>query len=102
MPRGAQTHTDFQFAFDSMELVTDIKNKVEHAVETSYEFDTSRAPDKIRRNIGRAQALLSEMTFVYRVRLTRHHLQPTEHRHVGYRDSTLAHFINIDIPLFRR
>ena len=85
-----------------MELVIDIKKKIEHAVETSYEFDTGRAPDKIRRNKGRAKALLSEMTFVYRVRLIRHHLQPTEHRHVGYRDSTLAYSINIDTPVYRR
>ena len=43
--------------------------KIMHAVETSYEFDTSQAPENIGRNASRAQALLSKMRFVYRVRL---------------------------------
>jgi hypothetical protein len=47
----------------------DIKMKIKHTVEFSYEFDTSQAHDIIRRNARRAQALLNKMTFVYEVHL---------------------------------
>jgi hypothetical protein len=63
-----------------MELLTDMKSKIKHAVDSLYEFDTSRAPDSISRNVSRAQALLAKTTFVYRVRLIASHLQPTEYR----------------------
>jgi hypothetical protein len=46
-----------------------MKTKIKHAVEYSYDFDTSQAPDTITRNIRRARALLAETTFIYRVRL---------------------------------
>jgi hypothetical protein len=49
-----------------MRFVTDIKMKIKHVVESSYEFDTSQAPNS---NASRAQALLTYMNFVYRVRL---------------------------------
>jgi hypothetical protein len=52
-----------------MKLLIDIKTKIKLAVETSYEFDTSRTPDSISRNASRAQALLAKTTFIYRVRL---------------------------------
>jgi hypothetical protein len=52
-----------------MTLITDIKSRIEHTVESLYEFDTSQAPNSISRNATRAQALLTKMTFVYRVRL---------------------------------
>jgi len=58
---------DFQFVYSSMRLLADIKMKIKHAVESSYEFDTSQAPDSISRNSSLAQALLSEKkAFVYR------------------------------------
>jgi hypothetical protein len=52
-----------------MELITDFRVKIEHTVESSYEFNTSRDPDSINHNAKRAQALLTKMTFVYGVRL---------------------------------
>jgi len=62
-------HSDFQFVCSSMRLLTDIKTKIKHSVESSYEFDTSRAldGDTISRNARLAQALLTKMTFIYRV-----------------------------------
>ena len=60
---------DFQFVDNSMRFFTDIKKKIMYTVQSSYGFDTSRAPDSIGRNARRAQALLSRMTFIYRVRL---------------------------------
>jgi hypothetical protein len=91
---------DFQFKCSSMKLLKHMKMKIKSVVETSYEFDTSRAPDSISRNTGRAQALLTNTTFIYRVRLIAPHLQPTEHRHMVHRISTLAgaHVIHIDTP----
>jgi hypothetical protein len=81
LPHSARIHTNFQFVFNSMELVTDIRKNIKHAVESLYEFDTSRAPDNISRNATRVRALLIDTKFVYRVRLIYHHLRPTEHRH---------------------
>ena len=52
-----------------MRFLTDLKKKIKPTVQSSYGFDTSRAPDSIGRNARRAQALLSRMTFIYRVRL---------------------------------
>ena len=70
LPLGARIYLDFQFVYSSMRLLVDIKMKIKHAVESSYEFDTSRTPDIISRNASRAKALLSEKkSFVYRVRL---------------------------------
>ena len=52
-----------------MSFIADIKLKIMQAVETLYEFNTSQAPESIGRNATRAQALLTNMTFIYRVRL---------------------------------
>jgi hypothetical protein len=52
-----------------MELLTDIKMKIEHTVEFLYEFSTSQDLDSISHNAKLAQALLTKMTFVYGVRL---------------------------------
>ena len=52
-----------------MSFIADIKLKIMQAVETSYEFNTSQAPESIGRNATRAQKLLTNMTFIYRVRL---------------------------------
>jgi hypothetical protein len=100
LSRMAQLHLDFQFKCSSMKLLNEMKTKIKSAVESSYEFDTSRAPDSISRNTSRAQALLAKATFIYRVRLIASHLQPTEHRHMVHRISTLAgaHVIHIDTP----
>jgi Domain of unknown function (DUF6532) len=95
----AQLNSDFQIKCDSMKLLADMKTMIKHAVDSSYGFGTSRAPDSISRNASRAQALLAKTTFIYRVRLVASHLQPTEHRMV-HRISTLAsaHVIHIDTP----
>jgi hypothetical protein len=82
----AQLHLDVQFKCRSMKLLKYMKMMIKSVVESSYEFDTSRAPDSISRNTGRAQALLANTTFIYRVRLIAPHLQPTEHRHNGSQD----------------
>ena len=57
----------FQFVYSNMGFLTDIKAEIKHAVKSLYGFDTSRAPDIISRNASRAQALLSNMTFIYQV-----------------------------------
>ena len=67
LPHMARIHSDFQFVYSSMRFIRDIKMKIKHAVQSSYEFDTSQAPDIISRNAIRMQALLTNMTFVYRV-----------------------------------
>ena len=69
----AQLHLDFQFKCSSMELLNDIKTKTKIAVEYLLEFDSSRTPQSISRNVSRAKALLAETTFIYRVRLTASH-----------------------------
>jgi hypothetical protein len=48
-----------------MKLLNDMKAKTKPAVEYSYEFDTSHAPQSISRNASRAQALLAKTTFIY-------------------------------------
>ena len=97
---AARLYPDFQIKCDSMEFITDIKTKIKHVIDSSYEFDTSRAPGSISRNASRAQALLAKATFIYRVRLVTSHLQPAEHHHMVHRNSTLAgaHVIHIDTP----
>ena len=62
-----QINSFFKFVCGSMKHLSDIKLKIKQVVEASYEFDTSRAPDSIGRNASRAQALLSNFTFIYRV-----------------------------------
>jgi hypothetical protein len=57
-----------------MKLLNDMKMKIKPAVESLYEFDTSQAPQSISRNESRAQALLAETTFIYRVYLIISHL----------------------------
>ena len=79
----ARIHTDSQFVCSGMKLVTDIKTKIKHIVESSYGFDTSRAPDVISRNTSRAQGLLTKMTFIYQVRLI---ASPTEHHTSGLQE----------------
>ncbi len=64
-----QLHLDFQFKCTSMELLNDMKTKTKSVVESSYEFDTSQAPGSISHNASRAQGLLAETTFIYRVYL---------------------------------
>jgi len=72
-----------------MDLLTEIKAKIKHFVQSSYEFDTSRTPDSINRNASRAQALLTKMTFVYR--------EPNFGRrpHYPYRHPIIQKVINI-------
>jgi hypothetical protein len=70
----AQLHLDFQVKCSSMKLLNDMKMKAKSAVESSYEFDTSQAPQSISRNTRRAQALLAETTFIYQVYIIVSHL----------------------------
>jgi hypothetical protein len=100
-------HTDFQFVYSNVRFLTDIKTKIKHAVQYSYGFDTSRAPGSIGRNARRAQALLSRMTFIYRVRLMASPLQLIEHRYLVtgsqlWRASTISistsHYPDSDQP----
>ncbi|KAH8982652.1 hypothetical protein EDB86DRAFT_2969932 [Lactarius hatsudake] len=58
------------FADSNMKFFVDTKTKIMHVVEAQYGFDTSHAPDRISRNESLAQALLSHMAFIYRVRLS--------------------------------
>jgi hypothetical protein len=64
----ARAHMDFQFVNGGMRFLTNIKMKIKQVVEFWYGFDSSRAPESISHNASRAQALLAQMTFVYRVR----------------------------------
>ena len=70
----AQLHVSFQFKCSSMKLLDDMKTKTKSAVESSYEFDSSQAPQSIGRNASRAQALLAETAFIYLVYLIILHL----------------------------
>jgi hypothetical protein len=83
-----------------MKLLTDMKTKVKHAVDFAYEFRTCQAPDSIGRNASRAQALLTQTAFIYRVRLVASYLQPAEHPNIVCRNSISwnAHVIHIGIP----
>jgi hypothetical protein len=53
-----------------MKLIDDMKTKTKSAVESSYGFDTSQAPQSISSNASRAQALLADATFIYQVYLS--------------------------------
>ncbi|KAI9509440.1 hypothetical protein F5148DRAFT_753521 [Russula earlei] len=59
LPQGGQ------FIDRSMKLLYDMKMKIMPYVESFYGFDASRAPEIIHRNARRAQALLTQMTFIY-------------------------------------
>jgi hypothetical protein len=85
----ARLHSDFQIQCDNMKLLADMKTKIKHTVDSSYEFDTSRAPDSISRNVRRAQALLAETTFIYR------DLNFRERPRHPYRNSIIQRIINI-------
>jgi hypothetical protein len=50
-----------------MEVLTEMKTRIMHPVETYYGFDTSLAPDSISYNAKLAHTLLTRMTFIYRV-----------------------------------
>jgi len=100
LSHAPRLHSDFQIKCESMKFFADMKTNIKHAVDSAYEFDTSRSADSISRNVRRAQALLAKTTFIYRVRLIASHLQPTDHSHMVHRISTLAsaHVIHIDTP----
>lgn len=96
----ARFHSDFQIKCDSMELLTYIRAKIKHAVDSLYEFDSSQAPISIARNTNCAQALLNNAAFIYRVCLIASHLLSTEHRYMVHRISDMAstHVIHIEAP----
>ncbi len=70
----ARLNSDFQFTYSSMEFLTDMKMKIKPAVDSSYEFNTSKTLDSIGHNASRAEALLSKATFIYRVCLSSHRI----------------------------
>jgi len=57
---------DEGFSDKGTKLLINMKMKIMHAVQSSYGFDTSRAPDSIGHNTRLAHALLTNVTFVYR------------------------------------
>lgn len=67
---AASPHYLFQFADGNMKLFIETKKSITHIVEVQYGFDTSHAPDSISSNAALAQALLSNMAFIYRVCLS--------------------------------
>jgi hypothetical protein len=67
MSNIAWLHVDIQFVDTSTILLSDMKMVMKHAVEALYGFNTSRAPDSISHNASHAQALLTSMSFIYRV-----------------------------------
>ena len=69
LSHASRINSDLQFVYDSLRFITDLKMNIMHAVESFYGFDTSQASESIGRNTSRAQALLTKMRFVYRVRL---------------------------------
>jgi len=64
----ARLHADIQLVVNSMTLIAAMKKKISHPVESLYGFNTSRAPESISKNAELAQGLLTDMTFIYRVR----------------------------------
>jgi len=61
---GSPPLTD-EFVVSSITLLTDMKKEIMHHVASFYQFDSSRAPSSISRNARYAQALLTNMTFIY-------------------------------------
>ena len=51
-----------------MKLFMEMKKRIIPAIEFLFGFDTSRAPDRVSHNAELAQALLTNMAFIYRVR----------------------------------
>jgi hypothetical protein len=70
LSNAARIHMNSQFVVSSITLLTDMKRRIMHHVESFYGFGSSRAPNSISRNTGHAQALLANMAFIYRVRPT--------------------------------
>lgn len=70
LSNAAQIHVKSQFVVSSIMLLTDMKRMITHHVESLYGFGSSRAPSSISRNTRHAQALLTNMAFIYRVRPT--------------------------------
>jgi hypothetical protein len=51
-----------------MILLSEMKTKLKHAVQTLYEFDPNQTARSISYNVARANELLTKMAFIYRVR----------------------------------
>jgi Domain of unknown function (DUF6532) len=51
-----------------MTLLSEMKTKLKHAVETLYEFNRNRTSGSISYNMAHADELLTKMAFIYRVR----------------------------------
>ncbi|KAF8484453.1 hypothetical protein DFH94DRAFT_713756 [Russula ochroleuca] len=54
------------FTVNSMSLLSEMKTKLRHAVETLYEFNPNQTPGSISYNIAHANELLTKMAFIYR------------------------------------
>jgi hypothetical protein len=60
-------HVNPQFSVQSMTLLSEMKTKITHHVQSLYGFDISTAIDSIEHNARLARALLTNTTFLYRV-----------------------------------
>jgi hypothetical protein len=64
----ASFHVNSQIVVGSTTLLSDMKTRIMHLVESSYGFDASGAPDSISRNAMLARGLLAKKAFICRVR----------------------------------
>jgi hypothetical protein len=55
-----------------MSLLSEMKRKLRHAVETLYEFNPNQTARNMSYNVARAKELLTKMAFIYRVHLYCH------------------------------
>jgi len=60
-------HVSSQFVVSSTTLLTNMKTRITRFVQSLYGFNTSRASDSVHHNAKLAHALLTNMTFIYRV-----------------------------------
>jgi hypothetical protein len=83
--------------------LTDLKMKIKPVVQSLYDFDSSMAPSSISGNATRAQALLNNVAFIYRVRSI---VFPFIAYRPSYahRNSMLAEVLSIrtDIPAYKK
>jgi len=66
-PNSLRQVQDEEFTCSNMEFLTDMKTMIKPFVDSSYGFNTSRAPDIIGQNVNLARALITKATFIYRV-----------------------------------
>jgi len=65
----ARFHVNPQLVVESIELLVDMKAEIMRLVQSQYGFGTQQSPEIINNNTTLAHALLTNMAFIYRVRL---------------------------------